>query len=172
MELTCTIVRHICHALGAAHDKRIVHRDIKPTNIFLTDCDGTLRVKLLDFGVAKDDATQAPMVTKTGDYVGTPFYTSPEQLFSAKHVDHRADLWSLAVVAYTCLTGELPFKADAFWEFVLAVKRGTFAPPSGLRPELAPPVDAWFERALHAQLALRFDSAAQMAQELERAAGL
>jgi eukaryotic-like serine/threonine-protein kinase len=169
---TCTLVGQVCHALSPAHAMGIIHRDIKPANIFLTEPDGKLCIKLLDFGVAKvQTGPGAGRMTQTRDRVGTPFYMSPEQLFSAKHVDHRADLWSLAVVAYRCLTGQLPYHGEVFWELVIAVKRGGYAPASGMRPELPAPIDTWFERALHTQAAFRFPSAAQMAQELERAVG-
>jgi serine/threonine-protein kinase len=172
LPLTCTIVTQVCHALAPAHAMGIIHRDIKPANIFLTEQDGKPFIKLLDFGVAKvQNSPVGGRMTQTRDRVGTPFYMSPEQLFSAKHVDHRADLWSLAVVAYRCLTGELPYHGEVFWELVVSVKRGGFAPPSGLRPELPAQIDTWFDRALSAQPAFRFSSAAQMAAEIDRAIG-
>jgi eukaryotic-like serine/threonine-protein kinase len=163
MDEAATIVRQICEALGCAHAVGVVHRDIKPANIFLTPIDDGLLVRLLDFGVAKVRAADGFDMTRTTDHVGTPYYMSPEQLFSAKHVDHRADLWSLSVVAYRCLTGEVPFKAETFGEVIVAVKRGVFAPPSALRPELPEALDAFFLRALGSQPALRFASAAELA---------
>jgi serine/threonine protein kinase len=170
VEDAITVVRHVCEALGRAHARGIVHRDIKPANVFLTEPDGELLVKLLDFGVAKVQAADGIAMTRTTDRVGTPFYMSPEQLLSAKHVDHRADLWSTAVVAYHALTGEVPFKADSFGDLLLIVRRGAFAPPSGIRPELPAAIDAFFQRALHPQPAFRFASAEQMAAAFAEAA--
>src|SRR6185437_1163147 len=83
--LTAQIVTQTCKALSRAHQAGIVHRDIKPANIFLTDSDGDVFVKLLDFGVAKQTDGDFS-VTRTNEKVGTPFYMCPEQLISAKHV--------------------------------------------------------------------------------------
>ena len=105
------IVPKLCDALQFAHDEGIMHRDIKPENILL---DKKGRVKIADFGLAKllgaepDD----PSITVTGVGMGTPRYMAPEQLDDAKNVDHRADIYSLGVVFYEMLTGELPLGAS------------------------------------------------------------
>ncbi len=165
---TALIVAQTCKALTRAHQGGIVHRDIKPANIFLTDQDGEVFVKLLDFGVAKHTDGEFSM-TRTNEKVGTPFYMCPEQLISAKHVDFRADLWSIGIVAYHCLIGQVPFKATTFGDLCLAVSKGVFTPPSKARPELSPRLDAWFLRALAKKPEARFESARQAAEELERA---
>src|SRR5712671_2782411 len=109
------IVPKICDALQYAHDEGIVHRDIKPENI-LVDKKG--RVKIADFGLAKLLGKERTDFTLTGSQqaMGTPHYMSPEQMEGAKDIDHRADIYSLGVVFYELLTGELPL--------------GRFAPPS------------------------------------------
>ncbi len=109
------IIRQICDALQYAHETGIVHRDIKPENILL-DAQG--RVKIADFGIAKILGTAPADLTLTGarDVMGTPSYMAPEQIERPKAVDHRADIYSLGVVFYELLTGELPI--------------GKFAPPS------------------------------------------
>ncbi len=100
------IVPQICEALQFAHDEGIVHRDIKPENILL---DKKGRVKIADFGIAKIlGATSGPDLTKTQSVVGTPMYMAPEQMEKPTSVDHRADIFSLGVVFYEMLTGELP----------------------------------------------------------------
>jgi serine/threonine protein kinase len=103
-----TIVTQVARALKHAHDEGFVHRDIKPANIFLTkDEDGRTVVKLLDFGIARSRtkvATRSPFATAKDTVVGTPSYMSPEQTLGIQAVDHRCDLWSLAVVAYEALS--------------------------------------------------------------------
>lgn len=109
------VVPQICDALQFAHNEGIVHRDIKPENILL---DAKGRVKIADFGIAKIVGAQPDHLTLTGgkDVIGTPHYMAPEQLERPQSVDHRADIFSLGVVFYELLTGELPL--------------GRFAPPS------------------------------------------
>jgi serine/threonine-protein kinase len=157
---TVTIVKHVARALREAHEAGIVHRDIKPANIFLVTQDDELHVKLIDFGVAKkDDDTLA--MTRTSERMGTPFYMAPEQLVSAKHVDHRADLWSVGVVVYHCLVGRVPFAAESFADLCLDVARGEYEPPS--KAGLPPAIDAWMGRVLARDPAARFESAKAMA---------
>ena len=166
--LTALIVSQTCKALTRAHQLGIVHRDIKPANIFLTDSDGDVFVKLLDFGVAKQADADLSM-TRTNEKVGTPFYMCPEQLISAKHVDFRADIWSVGIVAYHCLVGQVPYRASSFGDLCLVVSRGGFTPPSQGRPGVPARLDAWFLRALAKKPTDRFESAKQAAEELERA---
>jgi len=161
------LLRQVASALEYAHARGVVHRDIKPGNIFLTDSDGDVFVKLLDFGVAKQ-VDQDFAVTRTNEKVGTPLYMCPEQLISAKHVDFRADLWSIGIVAYHCLMGHVPYRASTFGDLCLVVSRGLFTLPSDTFPELSPQVDGWFVRALARKPEGRFESAKQAAEELAR----
>src|SRR5256885_10553150 len=111
LEDASRVLVQICKALTSAHELGVVHRDIKPDNILLTTHDGEIFVKVLDFGIAKDEA-KLQSITASGTTMGTPAFMSPEQLFRPKEVDLRSDLWSAAVVAYRCLTGKLPFEGD------------------------------------------------------------
>jgi serine/threonine-protein kinase len=106
-EHALTIVPHLCDALQYAHDKGVIHRDIKPENI-LMGIDGS--VKIADFGLSRilDNDGQPTALTATHQVMGTPRYMAPEQLEGARGVDHRADIYSLGVVFYEMLTGELP----------------------------------------------------------------
>jgi serine/threonine protein kinase len=165
------VVAQSAKALGRAHSLGIVHRDIKPDNIFLCNIDGETFVKLLDFGVAKVDQGAAMNgATTTGSMMGTPLYMSPEQLLSARTVNFKSDLWSLAVVAYFALTGRVPFMGETIGSLSVAVHTGIFAPPTSLRPDLPPSVDAWFARMLKRDPNERYGSAKEMAEAFEQAA--
>jgi len=164
------VVAQTASALGRAHQFGVVHRDIKPDNLFLIDVGGEIFVKLLDFGIAKQPLSERQAMTATGRMMGTPLYMSPEQLVSAKNVDFRTDLWALAVVAYQALTGRLPFAGESVGAQALAVHAGSFQPPSAWRSGLPEAVDVWMARALQQDPVARFGSARDMADALERAA--
>lgn len=166
------VVTQTSKALGKAHALGLVHRDIKPENLFLTDLDGEIFVKVLDFGIAKETSarSEARSMTSTGSMIGTPYYMSPEQVLSAKLVSSDADLWSLAVVAYHALTGRVPFDAETVAGVFIAIERGVFDPPSVRNPALLPSQDAWFRRALSRDPSVRFASAKELAASFEEAA--
>ncbi|MCC6521334.1 MAG: serine/threonine protein kinase [Polyangiaceae bacterium] len=163
------IVRQACAALGRAHEAGITHRDIKPANIFLVAGSDELFVKLLDFGVAKLADHDLGM-TQTHATVGTPYYMSPEQFVDPRTIDHRSDLWSLAVVAYACLVGRLPFLGESVGALSVAVHRGDFTPPCAANEALPGALDAWFARALAPERADRFQSARELAETFATAA--
>jgi serine/threonine-protein kinase len=166
-----SIVGQVCRALSKAHANGVVHRDIKPDNIFLTDSDGELFVKVLDFGIAKRAADQPIGVTSTGMAVGTPLYMSPEQSVSAKDVTLSTDLWAVAAVAYKCLTGRVPFQGDTFGALCVIINRGVFPRPSTLREGIPQAFDAWFMKGLAVAPADRFVSARELADQFSAAAG-
>ncbi len=168
------IVAQVARALAGAHQRGIVHRDIKPENVFLTDAgSGELFVKILDFGIAKsiDGADAASRATGTGAMIGTPFYMSPEQVLGQKTIDHRADLWSLGVLAFEALTGELPFVGDTIGAVSVAICHGPIPRPSERNPRLSPAIDGWFARACERDVARRFGSAKELADALAQGAG-
>lgn len=166
-----TIVRQCCKALSKAHERGIQHRDIKPGNVFLS-MDDDLFVKVVDFGVAKFSGQEAIEMTAQGNMIGTPAYMSPEQLFHGRGVDHRGDLWSLAVVAYQALTGQRPFDGTTLGELCVAIKRGEFTAVSAVRADTPTELDSWFGRAFASDVEERFGSAKEMSASFDVASGL
>jgi len=162
------IVAQLCRALARAHERGIVHRDIKPHNIFLCDeGSGELFVKLLDFGVAKGVMVEKlSESTKTGTLVGSPYYMSPEQLVGAKDIDFRTDLWSVGVVAFEAMTGTRAFDAENIGALALSVHHDPLPLPSARCDAATPAIDAWFARACARKPADRFASAKEMADAL------
>jgi eukaryotic-like serine/threonine-protein kinase len=166
------IIYGVLQALKIAHGRGVVHRDLKPDNLFLVpDENGVPNVKVLDFGIAKvmDVAGGMGQKTRTGVLLGTPGYMSPEQVKSSKAVDPRSDLWSVAIVLYELLTGKPPFPGDN--EFV----RLTSVLSEEPRPiaEVAPQLAHWapfFVRALAKEPAQRFQDADEMARAVLAAA--
>jgi len=153
------VITGVARALSEAHAAGIVHRDLKPANIFLVENHDDELVKLLDFGVAK---ALGGVATATGHVLGTPYYMSPEQVNSLKDIDHRADLWSLGVIASECLTGRKPFNAETLSELAMKISLGRAEVPSSVAavPE---GFDAWFARAINVDPAARFQSASELA---------
>ncbi|MBW2459161.1 MAG: serine/threonine protein kinase [Deltaproteobacteria bacterium] len=162
----CTVVSQVASVLDKAHGLGIVHRDIKPDNIYLVDDERDLFVKLLDFGIAKlVDEPLSRRVTATGMAVGTPHYMSPEQIMSAKDAAPGADLWALAVVTYEMLTGKVPFDGETLGAVAVAINSGDLTPVSTLLPKGAPGgLDDWFARALCRYPDKRFSSGQAMAE--------
>ncbi|MEI9952986.1 MAG: protein kinase [Pseudomonadota bacterium] len=173
--ITARVVSHACRGLGRAHALGIAHRDVKPENLFLvgaTEDEGFV-LKILDFGVAKSaqKAGKDFVGTVVGQLVGSPAYMSPEQAHGSLDVDFRSDLFSLAVVAYHCLTGVVPFGGDSLAELLIGIVSKDPVPPTRLTPGLPRAVDDWFQRALDKNPARRFASAKDLAQAFHMAIG-
>jgi serine/threonine-protein kinase len=171
LDETAVIVHQTSKALRRAHELGFVHRDIKPDNLFLTDSNGELFVKILDFGIAKRQGEPMSM-TRSGAALGTPRYMSPEQLANAKHVTPAADLWSLAAVAYRALMGKAPFDGETVAAIWAAIGRTTFPLPSRIRVDLPASLDIWFRRALNVDVVNRISSAREFSETFARAAQL
>jgi len=110
-----------CAALGEAHRCGIVHRDVKPSNLFLAERDGRRTLKVLDFGISKDMSRGPTGLTTATDRFGTSYYMSPEQIRDPRTVDTRSDVWSLGVIFYRMLTGRLPFEGETDSAVIAAV---------------------------------------------------
>jgi serine/threonine protein kinase len=170
-EDTIALLRQTAKALEKAHSMGIVHRDIKPANLFLVAGMGEIFVKVLDFGLAKHPEGRLETATHSSAIFGTPHYMSPEQAERAREATPQSDLWSLAVVAYECLTGKRPFDADSLMGLHVALHELRFAPPSSLSPDLGPAVDRCFTRAFQHNPARRFRGTTEFATELGLALG-
>ena len=165
LDETARIVSQVARALTRAHESGVVHRDLKPDNVFLVKNQDEELAKVLDFGIAKTlatgDTTTAGL-TQTGAVLGTPHYMSPEQARGRSDVDHRSDLWSLGVIAYQCVTGLRPFDSAILGDLLLKI----CADPIPAAPGAPPGFDGWLTRALARDPNQRFQSATEMADAL------
>jgi serine/threonine protein kinase len=164
-------VRYIletCEALADAHAAGIVHRDIKPTNLFLAKrTDKTVSVKVLDFGISKIvDGAIKGRITSAQSVMGSPCYMSPEQLRDPTSVDHRADIWALGIVLYEALTGTPPFVNDLVAQIITQVLDGKTPRASQARPEVPAAVDNIIARCLAKQPSDRYHDIGELAAAL------
>jgi serine/threonine-protein kinase len=173
LEETCKFVGQTARALQKAHAVGVVHRDLKPDNIYIVNADDEEIAKLLDFGIAKfrapttdADSRAAHSATKTGTVIGTPFYMSPEQARGLRSVDYRTDLWSLGVIAYTCVTGALPFEGESTGDLLVKICTAVMPVPTRIAPWLPATFDLWFARALQRDPEARFQSAQELSDAL------
>jgi len=166
------IVNQAALALQAAHDAGVIHRDLKPDNIFLaldSEAQGLgYTVKIVDFGIAKIVHEQVAQVatTQAGALLGTPFYMSPEALAGFAPVSPLSDVWALGACAFSALCGTIPFPGAALGDVVLRVCSAPLPVPTEHNPALPKAVDAWFARACARQPARRFQSAKALAEAL------
>jgi serine/threonine protein kinase/ABC-type sugar transport system substrate-binding protein len=165
-------LRQISSALDYAHNLGVIHRDLKPGNILL---DEQQIAYLVDFGLARmvelddDHRIKTENLTKTGAFIGTPAYMSPEQI-NQDRLDRRSDLYSLGVVLYEMVVGSLPFQAEGAFKMMQAHLSDTPIPPRKLRPDLTPSVEAVLLKALDKNPDRRFQTAGAMAEAFAEAA--
>lgn len=166
------LMLQVCEGLGVAHAKGIVHRDMKPENVFISKRpNGTDIVKILDFGIAKvstDGGTDN--LTKTGTVFGTPHYMSPEQAMGQK-IDHRADIYSVGVMLFELFTGQVPYKAESFMGILSQHITQPTPLPSFVNPSRAvpPAIEAIILRAMSKKPEERFSSMQSMIEALKAA---
>lgn len=163
------IIKQVCEGLAHAHDQNLVHRDIKPDNIFLLPGG---KVKLTDFGIARSAEPDNSNLTKPGVMLGTLSYVSPEQLQDARNVDHRADIYSLGVVLYEALAGQLPFTGEGLTSTLMAIVSREAKPVNEVNPAITNDLAAVVAKSMRKQAADRYPSAADLLKDFEKALNL
>ena len=169
---TVRVLVHACKGLAKAHGQGIVHRDLKPENLFLSEDEEEegFVLKILDFGIAKASSPTTGMLhrTITGQLVGTPLYMSPEQAVS-RPTTPQSDLYSIASVAYHCLTGRPVFHVANIAILLVYLATRTPAPLRQFLPDAPEELEAWFVRALDKDPEKRFANARELAETFVRA---
>jgi eukaryotic-like serine/threonine-protein kinase len=155
----------VARALHTAHSKGIIHRDVKPANIFRVVPEMGGGVRLMDFGLVKMQG--AEQLTQVGMIAGSPSYIAPE-VWRAQAFDHRVDVYSLAAVIFRCLSGRVPFAAANNLELFAKVLKDARPPLSPERPDLSPEIDQWVSRALAVDLERRYPYVTVMWNDLIR----
>ena len=168
---TAKVLVQVGKALRKAHEAGFAHRDLKPANLFIARIDDDEVVKILDFGIAKDQHAAAGEATRTGEVIGSPHYMSPEQVRAEKDLDHRTDLWSLGIILFRMLTGSLPFPGDQLGPVLAKILTDPLPVATQAAPDLPPAMDAFFARALARDKNQRFQSVQEMVDGYMAAAG-
>ncbi len=161
------IALQIASALSAAHARGIIHRDMKPENVFLTGDLAAPIAKVLDFGMSRLDGREGKQLTQAGAVLGTPSFMPPEQA-RGDRVDHRADVYAVGAILYTLLTGQRPFDAETPAQTLLAVLAGAPLPPRDLEPTLPEPLERVILRAMDRDPDKRFATMDELGQALAR----
>ena len=160
-------VLQACEAIAEAHALGIVHRDIKPQNLFVTrGIGGAPLVKVLDFGISKSMRGTLSALTRVDGMIGSPAYMAPEQLRSSRDVDARSDVWSLGVVLQELVTGRMPFEGEAIPELTLKIAGDAPRPARLDRPDLPDDFVAILGRCLQKDPSARFASVADLEDAL------
>jgi serine/threonine-protein kinase len=159
------ILLEVCKALQHAHEKGVIHRDMKPGNILISKQG---EVKLVDFGIATSREDDEQGLTREGMTLGTPSYIPPEQIDNAKSVDRRADIYSLGVVLYEMLTGKTPFPGSFTAETIALIHKGRYMAPQKVNPKIAPALRKIIRKALRPNRGRRFQDLRQIIRRLNR----
>jgi eukaryotic-like serine/threonine-protein kinase len=166
----------VAEALSAAHAQEVVHRDLKPDNLFLIADPrrlGKKQIKVLDFGIAKLQRSTLGQVhqTRTGIIIGTPLYMSPEQCMGSKEIDARADIYSLGVILYEMVCGRRPFESDAVFVVINMHINDRPVPPQSHRPDVPDELQSLILRALAKSPSDRPGSMAELLSQLQLVRG-
>lgn len=170
------VLSQVAIGLDEAHARKLVHRDLKPDNLFLCQTSDGDIVKILDFGSAKDKADNAKKLTVMGTTIGSPYYMAPEQAQGLETLDHRADVWAMAAIVYEAITGEVPFKGNNGPSILLEILTKEPKPASVLAQQqkfpVPPSVDRVLSHAFKKSAATRIPSLGALADAIGQAYGL
>jgi serine/threonine-protein kinase len=170
------MLSQVAIGLGGAHQKQLVHRDLKPDNLFLCQTPEGDIVKILDFGSVKDKADGAKKLTVMGTTIGSPYYMAPEQAQGLDTLDHRADVWALGAIFYEAVTGSVPFMGTNGPSILLEILTKEAMPPSEIGKDQKYPVPPTLDRVLAGAFkkspSVRIDSVGKLADQVGAAYGL
>jgi serine/threonine-protein kinase len=169
-EQALPVFQQILEGLGAAHDAGILHRDLKPDNIFILNEKAGQKdfVKIIDFGISKFQPTAGEMkMTRTGTIMGTPYYMSPEQASGAREMNAQSDIYAIGVILYEALTGAVPFDAPTFNQLMFRIVLSEACPIERLAPDLNPAFATIVKKAMAREQAQRFESCRDFIRALQ-----
>ncbi|HEX8789342.1 MAG TPA: serine/threonine-protein kinase [Polyangiaceae bacterium] len=168
------MISQVAIGLDGAHGRNLIHRDLKPDNIFLCGTREGDIVKLLDFGSVKDQSGNRKKLTVLGTTIGSPYYMAPEQAQGLESIDRRADVFALAALTYECMTGEVPFAGNNGPSILLAILTKEPVPPSTKKPKypIPPSMDDVIELGLAKNPNIRTKSVGELADAVGHAYGL
>ncbi len=170
------LLSQVAIGLDEAHSRRLVHRDLKPDNLFLCQTSDGDITKILDFGSVKDKTDNAKKLTVMGTTIGSPYYMAPEQAQGLDTLDHRADVWALGAIAYEAITGAVPFNGATGPAILLQILTQEPTPPSvagrGKRYPVPPTLDRVLANAFKKNASVRIESVGKLADLVGAAYGL
>jgi serine/threonine-protein kinase len=167
VQRTADLMIPVVSAVAAAHELGVVHRDLKPDNIFLSTERSSITPKVLDFGISKvADPEKAASLTGTGTLLGTPYYMSPEQAQTEKNIDARSDQYSLGVIMYECVTGRRPIEEPALYQLIQRIVHGDFPAPRQLNPNITAPFEQLILQAMARDPGSRFPTTRALGRAL------
>jgi serine/threonine protein kinase len=172
LERVVRVCAQIAEAIEHAHSFGVIHRDLKPDNVFLCRSADGDDVRLLDFGTVKLQLDTGPKLTEFGTTIGSPYYMSPEQAMGRTDVDQRTDVFALAAITYEMLCGKIAFEGRNIAEILMRIVKEQPEPPSVYRPGIAPAVDEAVSRGLAKDKKVRSATATAFASDVLSAFGL